>query len=117
MFACLVHRLSAPAQALAQFLHRRLHVATKPAAAPLVVGTLADVARSRSDLLIENALLRHQVITLRRSVKRPRCTAPDGTVKVAERCDRMRLYEEGRTWRHRPQRRLITDIASPVLAE
>jgi transposase InsO family protein len=82
MLARLVRRLSATVQALARTLRRHLRAATKPAAAPLVVGTLADVARSRSDLLVENALLRQQVIILQRSVKRPRCTATDRALLV-----------------------------------
>jgi hypothetical protein len=35
-----------------------------------LVGTLADVTRSRRDLIVENALLRHQLLVLQRQVKR-----------------------------------------------
>jgi transposase InsO family protein len=77
MMARLLRRLSAPGQALAHSLHQRLRALTKPAAAPLVASTLADLTRSKSELLMENALLHQQVIILRRSVKRPRCTASD----------------------------------------
>jgi hypothetical protein len=38
---------------------------------------VADATRSRSALLLENALLRHQLVVLSRSVKRPRLTAAD----------------------------------------
>lgn len=82
MNARLIGRLSATAQALAHLLHERLRAATKPAAAPLVVGTLADLARSRSELLTENALLRQQLLILQRRVKRPRCTATDRALLV-----------------------------------
>src|SRR5215208_6387366 len=45
-------------------------------AAP-IAGTLADLIRSRPELVAENALLRQQLLVLRRSVTRPRCTPTD----------------------------------------
>jgi putative transposase len=36
-----------------------------------LLGTLTDLARGKSELLAENALLRQQLIILRRQVKRP----------------------------------------------
>ena len=36
-----------------------------------MLGTLADLSRSKAELLAENALLRHQLIILRRQVQRP----------------------------------------------
>ncbi len=42
-----------------------------------VVGVTADVVRSRRDLIIENAMLRHQINVLRRSAKRPRLGLTD----------------------------------------
>ena len=42
---------------------------SKPVTAKLVVGTLTDLKRSRRDLLIENAMLRQQLIVLNRQVK------------------------------------------------
>lgn len=52
-------------------LLRRL---TEPARPNLVTGTLADLPRSRAELLAENALLRQQLIVLRRNTKTPRLT-------------------------------------------
>jgi len=49
-------------------LFRRL---TQPARPNLVTGTLADLPRSRATLLAENALLRQQLIVLRRRTKTP----------------------------------------------
>jgi hypothetical protein len=43
----------------------------KPPTTSLVLGTLADLYRSKTELLAENALLRQQLIILRRQVKRP----------------------------------------------
>jgi hypothetical protein len=45
---------------------------TRPAALGIAAGAAADATRSRSTLLLENALLRHQLVVLNRSVKRPR---------------------------------------------
>lgn len=39
--------------------------------------TLADLARSKPELLVENALLRQQLIVLKRQVKRPTYTPTD----------------------------------------
>ncbi len=69
----LLQRLIAAGRTAAQTLRRRLLAATKPSAVPLVADTLADLVRSKPALIAENALLRQQLIILRRSVKRPRC--------------------------------------------
>jgi hypothetical protein len=55
---------------------------TKPATDSLCAGTLADLVRTKPELIAENALLRQQSIILRRSVKRPRCTRVDRAVLV-----------------------------------
>jgi hypothetical protein len=44
---------------------------TKPTTATLAVGAISDLPRSKSDLIVENAILRQQLIVLKRSVKRP----------------------------------------------
>ena len=54
----------------------------RPARATHLTGTAADLVRSKSDLLIENALLRHQLVVLRRSSKRPLLTPADRTLLV-----------------------------------
>jgi putative transposase len=43
----------------------------KPATTSLPKGVLADRLRSRGELMAENALLRQQLIIMKRSVKRP----------------------------------------------
>jgi len=93
MFAHLVRRFATIARVTAQALHRHLLAITKPTATSLVVGTLADVVRSKSELIAENALLRQQLIILRRSVKRPHCTGRDRTLLVL-------LTSRLRAWRH-----------------
>ena len=47
---------------------------TQPTQTNLVTGTLADLPRSRTELLAENALLRQQLIVLHRQAKTPRLT-------------------------------------------
>ncbi|HWE61570.1 MAG TPA: hypothetical protein VHB98_07650, partial [Chloroflexota bacterium] len=54
----------------------------RPAATTHLRGSAADLLRSKPDLLIENALLRHQLVVLRRSVKRPVLTCTDRTLLV-----------------------------------
>ena len=64
----------------------------RPAAAH-AAGISTDLLRSRAQLLAENALLRHQVIVLRRGVKRPAVTATDRTLLVL-------FAGRVRAWRH-----------------
>jgi len=49
----------------------------KPHSAPLLLGMIADLAKGKSELLVENALLRQQLIILHRQVKRPACKKTD----------------------------------------
>jgi len=44
---------------------------TKPLTPSLLLGSLADLGRSKSQLIAENALLRKPLIMLHRQVKRP----------------------------------------------
>jgi hypothetical protein len=48
----------------------------------LPLGTLTDLARSKAELIAENALLRQQLIMLKRQVKRPACTKTDRILLV-----------------------------------
>jgi hypothetical protein len=49
----------------------------KPNTQSMISGVLSDLTRSRSDLIVENALLRQQLIVLNRQVKRPLLTQHD----------------------------------------
>jgi putative transposase len=53
-----------------------------PLTSSLPLGTLADLARSKSELIAEDALLRQQLIILKRQVKRPACTKRDRILLV-----------------------------------
>ena len=49
----------------------------EPRSTSLLFGTIADLAKGKSELLVENALLRQQLIILHRQVKRPACKKTD----------------------------------------
>lgn len=55
---------------------------TKPHISSLPLATLTDLGRSKPELIAENALLRQQLIILRRQVKRPGCTKMDRVLLV-----------------------------------
>src|SRR5256884_9548799 len=55
---------------------------TRPPTSSLPLQTLADLGRSKSELVAENALLQQQLIILRRQVKRPACPKRDRVLLV-----------------------------------
>ncbi len=65
-----------------QALSSRLTRWTKPLTSSLPLSTLTDLGRSKSELIAENALLRQQLIVLRREVKRPTFTRTDRMLLV-----------------------------------
>jgi putative transposase len=68
---------------------------TRPLNTSLLLGTLADLARGKSERIAENALLRQQLIILRRQSKRPVCTRRDRSLLVL-------LARATRSWRQAP---------------
>ena len=61
-----------------RFVVRKVSDWTRPErAAPLLLGLMADLTRSKRELLAENALLRQQLIVARRQFKRPKLTPRD----------------------------------------
>ncbi len=93
MFTHLRQRLTEAGRRFVHHLGQRLLAATKPCTIPLVIATLADLSRSKPDLIAENALLRQHLLILQRSVKRPRCTSADRVLLVL-------LARRARSWRH-----------------
>ncbi len=75
-----------------QSLHQRFVAWTKPDTTSLMPGMLTDLTRSKSELVAENALLRQQLIILRRQMKRPACTKTDRMLLVL-------LARMVRTWK------------------
>src|SRR5207248_2387189 len=54
-----------------QWLNQKLQQWSKPTAGTVVLDSVTDLMRPKSELVLENALLRQQVIVLHRQVKRP----------------------------------------------
>ncbi len=77
MFASPLPRLRHLARRAVAAVRARVTQLTRPVPIAVAIGAAADATRNRSDLLLENALLRHQLVVLGRTVKRPRLTAAD----------------------------------------
>jgi putative transposase len=78
---------------------------TKPLTSSFPLQTLADLGRSKSELVAENALLRQQLIILKRQVKRPACTKTDRVLLVF-------LARVVRTWKQAHITRSARDTAA-----
>jgi hypothetical protein len=93
MLAPTLHRVHDLADAAVRALRRRLGSALRPATtSSLVLDTAADLVRSKTEPVAENALLRHQLIVLARSTKRPRISRSDRALLVL-------LASRVRAWR------------------
>ena len=75
-----------------QAVKRRLRQWTKPINDALVLGTAIAITHSKSELVLENALLRQQLIVLKRQTKRPKLAWRDRTLIVL-------LASKLRSWR------------------
>ena len=69
MLACLIQCLRSTTSRVLKRIRKALWQASRPL--PVFSGLLRDVPRLRHELLIENALLRQQLIVASRKVKRP----------------------------------------------
>jgi putative transposase len=67
---------------LFQVVKKRLRQWAKPGNYALVLNGASDLTRSKSELLLENMLLRQQLIVLKRQAKRPALTWRDRTLLV-----------------------------------
>ena len=65
-----------------QAVKRRFRQWTKPVDNTPVLSTILAVTRSKSELVLENALLRQQLIVLKRQTKRPKLTWRDRALFV-----------------------------------
>ncbi len=91
MIAALLPGLGHLARRVVATARARVARWTRPAPIAVAVGAAADATRGRSDLLLENALLRHQLAVPSRTTKRPRLTAADRGLLVL-------LASRLRTW-------------------
>ena len=53
------------------WVEKHIKLWSKPAIPVLISGLFTDLTRSRTDLILENALLRQQLMVLDRQIKRP----------------------------------------------
>jgi putative transposase len=67
---------------LKQSVQKLVMNSIKPARISLILGALNDLARSKSQLIAENALLRQQLIVINRQVKKPKFTSLDRLLLV-----------------------------------
>lgn len=67
---------------LCQAVKRAIRQWTRPDNHGLVFNAVLDLAQPRSELALENALLRQQLIVLQRQVKRPKMTRRDRVLMV-----------------------------------
>ena len=80
------------APSLSQAVIQRLRQWTKPDNHTLALSAALDMTRSKSELILENALLRQQLIVLKRQTKRPKLTWKDRSLIVL-------LASKLRTWK------------------
>ena len=71
---------------------RRLRQWTEPDTHTLILNAALDLTRSKPELVLENALLRQQLIVLKRQTKHPKLTWPDRSLIVL-------LASKLRTWK------------------
>ena len=82
MLRLLRKRLRPVAQRAMRVVARACSHWRKPLPAVPLVGTVADLARNKPQLVAENLLLRQQLLVLNRAGKRPRCTRVDRALIV-----------------------------------
>jgi len=82
MFQALLNRLQPVAQHAQRVVARVFLRWCTPRGDSPLVGTIADLVRSKPQLVAENLLLRQQLIVLNRSGKRPQCTRADRALLV-----------------------------------
>jgi len=80
------------AHSISQAIIQRLRQWTKPDNHTLALSAALDLTRSKSELILENALLRQQLIVLQRQTKRPKLTWKDRSLIVL-------LSSKLRTWK------------------
>lgn len=82
MWATIIARLERWGTSCIQRLGQRIVRWARPLSPGLLEGALVDATRSKADLIVENALLRQQLVVLRRQVKRPCVTSTDRLLLV-----------------------------------
>ncbi len=91
MLTTLLPRLHHLARCVLAAARGRVACWLRPVPLALVAGATVDATRSTSQLILENALLRQQLVILSRTARRPRLTAADRGLLVL-------LASRLRTW-------------------
>jgi len=89
----ILRQVVAVAQPIVKKLETQVKTWTKPTTDSLIGGTAADLVKSKKQLIMENALLRQQVIVLKRQVARPQLTTKDRSLLVV-------LASQVRDWKN-----------------
>ncbi len=82
MLGCWLASIKRIGSAVLHKVEQWIKAKTKPATSSQVVETASDLLRSKAELVAENALLRQQLIVLKRSVKQPKLTRHDRWLMV-----------------------------------
>ena len=82
IFSQIIHLPLRIIQSITERLETWFKAAIKPRSDKQVIGAALDLTRSRSELVAENALLRQQLIVVKRQVKRPELTQRDRLLLV-----------------------------------
>jgi putative transposase len=69
-------------QSVVKTVERRFKAWTAPSSDSMVGGVVADLVKSKQQVILENAFLRQQVIVLKRQIARPALTAKDRSLLV-----------------------------------
>ena len=82
MFGTLLASFKEGLRGVAQRVQHMIKTWLTPRSQSPLLGAIGDAIRSRSDLIAENALLRQQLIVLKRQIKRPQFTSWDRWLMV-----------------------------------
>jgi len=82
VFSPSIHLLLRVIQSVRECLETWFKASIRPRSDKLVVRTALDLTRSKSELVAENALLRQQLIVVKRQIKRPELTQRDWLLLV-----------------------------------
>jgi putative transposase len=88
-----ISRLSPPFSNLLHAVKQSLRSLVKPANYSLAANVMADLTRSKTELILENAFLRQQLIILDRQVKRP-LARPRERVLLVALASRLRSWKQ-----------------------
>src|SRR5260221_8970850 len=101
---------------LGQWVIDNLEAWTKPYAQTVIIGAVTDISRSKRDLMLENALLRQQLIVVERQVKRPKLTWRNRALLIVKPETVLRWHRDLFRWVWRRKTRVKDAGGRPALA-